>query len=123
MLDRIQRFVRLQRKMPWTIAELDRVLAALGCTPARSEGLDGTVLVRARLIAQWRQRFGLPLDQLLGWVAGIDTRPSAEGGASLYERLFHDRSLQASATAAFELDATGTALHQPVRLDRVPTAA
>jgi hypothetical protein len=118
VLDRIQRFLRLQRKTPWTIPEFDRVLAALGCTPQRAEGFDGAVLARARRVAQWQQRFGLPLDELLAWVAGIDHRPAADGGASPYERLFHDRSLQASASAAFELDATGAALRKPVRLDR-----
>jgi hypothetical protein len=97
---RLHRFLRLAKKLGWTIHETDLVLDALGetdiapTTIAKLEGL--TVLRRATK---------LPLDQLAVLWGPID----AYGGKSLYARLFLNKAVQ-RIDDAFKPDAWGDLL-------------
>ncbi len=78
-LDRLHRFTRLWKRTPWTIEELDLVVAHLG-------GADGglPVIGVASLVALGK-RFGLAADELCGLCGVMPT--------ALFDRLFNAASL------------------------------
>jgi hypothetical protein len=126
--DRLHRFVRLQRKTGWSIREFDKVLGALGLDAGPAVAPEATwinaeVLVGARDIRVLQQRLGLPLDELLSWFADIDTEPAADASPSLYDRLFHNQSLQGGVMSAFELSGAATARQCSIELNEANRAA
>lgn len=84
-LDRLHRFVRLWRKLPWTIGELDRVLTALDVTEL---GDNQLIAIAAARDAQ--ERLHVTPDELCG-LCGL--LPRLPDGNSLFERLFNPPSL------------------------------
>jgi hypothetical protein len=64
---KIHRFVRLQRRLGWTVADLDRVLVALGAS-----AMDRDALVAVSMVERLRRRTGLEIRELAGWLGEID---------------------------------------------------
>jgi hypothetical protein len=127
--DRLQRFIRLWRKLGWTIDETDKALVGLAATPATSvvpatcpdlphvdyrvtpAFLHELVAVRKLLDST-----GLPLDKLLAFWAEI----GSAGEKSLYSKLFLTHNLIAIDTV-FQPDAQGNFLTQPAKItDHIP---
>ena len=69
-LDRLHRFVRLQRRLGWTAADLDRAIAVLG-----GGVLDETLLLRLATMQRLRSVLdGASVADVLSWWGPIDTR-------------------------------------------------
>jgi len=93
LANRIVRFVRLWRKLGWTIFDLDRALFAF------DSELTADSLVHLSHLLRLRKRFNLPVPRLAAFWADIDTfRYANEGDAdkpllpSLYDQLFRSRA-------------------------------
>lgn len=86
ILDRLHRFTRLWRKLPWTIPELDLVLVAL--KTGASVSLDPTRLDQIASLLDIQARLGIPVDQLLALFTPIPTT-APPNGRSLFDRLFN----------------------------------
>ncbi len=80
-LDRMHRFARLWKKLPWSIAELDRVLTALGDTRLGETSL--AAVARAREV---QGRLRTSVDETIALFAALPQRPE---GSSLFDRLFN----------------------------------
>ena len=103
---KIHRFVRLWRKLGWTIHETDLVLAALGeanITPATISKLESVLLLKTAT--------KLTPDQLAVFWGNIDTY----GKKSLYRKLFLNRAVQ-QIDEAFKADARGDYLQDESEL-------
>ncbi|HVK55413.1 MAG TPA: hypothetical protein VM532_10340, partial [Burkholderiales bacterium] len=102
---RIARFVRLWRKLGWSMRDLDRAFTAFapGDTP---EDLD-VFLVHLSIVQRLRAQLNVPLLRLLSWWSNIDhirtshvqavyTDHDVSGqprGGSLYEQLFRNKTV------------------------------
>jgi hypothetical protein len=108
-LDRIHRFVRLQRRLGWTAPELDRALAAAGAGEITPD-----VLRWLADVLRLRRRFAkVGFDALLGWWGAAVGVASYRGEPSLYDRLFLNRAVhtqQDEIEAVFGLNAARTEL-------------
>ncbi len=100
-LDRINRFIRLQRTLPWSTADLDAILRTLDA----QELSDDTLLHLAgikRLTTLLRTRLATVLSW---WSIHLDTEGSG-GQPSLYSQVFRDPTVHvAPDPAIFELNA------------------
>ncbi|MBI5909226.1 MAG: hypothetical protein HY848_04665, partial [Betaproteobacteria bacterium] len=94
---KIHRFIRLWKKLGWSIHETDLVLAALGADDITAETIGK--LESASLLYTASKR---PLNQLAVLWGSIDTY----GDDSLYKKLFLSKSVR-KLDAAFEADAWG----------------
>jgi hypothetical protein len=103
-LTRLHRFIRLWRKLDWSIADLDRALTALGATDLTPDAID-------RIAQILRLQRGLAVSQLqvlLTLWADIDTH----GDDALYTKLFLNKAtLQID--SAFVPNASGAVLTDP----------
>ena len=110
-------FVRLQRKLGWTIRELDQALSAL--QPLQQEhgvlSLTEHFLIQVSHIEQLRARFNMPLVKLMSWWRHIDTAeydvPGTPKAPSFYEQLFQNKTLLGSGDEIwwkFSLNNVGT---------------
>lgn len=106
---RLQQFVRLWRKMGWTIDETDKAVTGLWHPDAKErQNEDSTALITPHLLDQLvavkeiQEITGLELLKVLTFWATISTR----GKESLYSRLFLTRSL-ASIDSIFVADDYG----------------
>ncbi len=102
-LDRIHRFVRLQRKLNWSICELDVALHVL-----LPNDLGDDFLVSLSHVKHLLDTLKVPLIEMLSWWANIDTH-SCDDEPSLYERLFLNKTVTTLADI-FELNAAGSEL-------------
>lgn len=107
-LNRIERFIRLRRKLGWSVYELDVVLTALG------GALNAQTLVNLSFIHALRERLEVDLPVIASWVAGLDTRPylgdDDEQHPSYYAALFLNRTVGgADEVAPFEPESLGGA--------------
>ena len=84
-LNRLYRFTRLLRALPWTIAELDLILAQLEAT-GWPMGAEPDILYRIVQILDLRGRWSVPADQLCALWSPIPTTPKP---GSLFDRLFN----------------------------------
>src|SRR5438034_6424031 len=66
-LSKMHRFIRLWRRLGWSIADLDRTLAALQATT-----IDDPLLEKLALVTQLQKELELPLPALLSFRANID---------------------------------------------------
>src|SRR5262249_34401292 len=83
-MSKLHRFIRLWRKLDWSLCALDKVCTALGVT----EITDRFLADLAQVV--WLQReLRLPLQQLLSLWAHIDT----EGDDAVYLQLFQNRAV------------------------------
>ncbi|HEV7762652.1 MAG TPA: neuraminidase-like domain-containing protein, partial [Acidimicrobiales bacterium] len=99
-LDRLHRFLRLGRKLPWTIAELDYALERLAAPPvgaglpaviaAPALGQTKGTLERIADLVDLNAAWDLPVDELF---AVVDAVPAVglgpAGTTSLFDRLFN----------------------------------
>ena len=86
-LERLHRFVRLQRALNWTSPQLDRVIAA-GNNQGR---LDRAMLRVVAAVRQLATRLALDVDDVLCFFSPLETHPYPdEGTQPRYDRLFLD---------------------------------
>jgi hypothetical protein len=103
----MHRFIRLWRKLGWTMADLDRAFIALNKDDITPEFLQ-TLAEVARLQAL----LNLPLDQLLSFWSDVD----ADGRDSLYIKLFQNTAVLNPVDDDFRLV-------YEVQLDNLPSLA
>lgn len=93
--DRMQRFIRLWRKLGWKMVEVDKAITGLGMTNSSPSQITYEItpdfLDKLRYIPRLLATTGLPLIKLLAFWADIDTY----GDRSLYRQLFLTHNLQA----------------------------
>lgn len=110
--ERSARFIRLWRKLGWTMRDLDHVLTALGAAQ-----LDDKVLTQVSHLARLHKALKLPANRLAAWSAAQLAEPQllswwsatyvdheASGQPvqpSLYERLFRDKAVTNPLDPAF----------------------
>lgn len=99
-LNRIQRFLRLWRKLDLTMDELDRLIQ---CSKLNSGSLDELFLVRLQSARTLQDRLTLTVEELLCF---YENMPSA-GESSLYQRVFLNQALVEPVDEAFTLAAMG----------------
>jgi hypothetical protein len=83
-LDRMHRFARLSQKLPWSIAELDRVLNALG-----DRALSETSLPVVASVREVQMRLGISVDETIALFGPL---PQSPARISLFDRLFNSGS-------------------------------
>lgn len=83
--NRINRFIRLSRRLGWTVRDLDRAILALA-----SPDIDVALIISLRITKRLMPVLKLPLAAVLSFWADIDT----QGSDSLFERLFRSRAMQ-----------------------------
>ncbi len=118
VLQRLHRFVRLQRRLGWDPYELDAAIQLLqpAPVPAGLPQLNPTLLRQLRAVGAAAGRFGIPVPSALALFGGIDTYappplPGDEAAnRSLYSSLFQNVSVLTPNDASFDLDASGQQL-------------
>ncbi len=84
----LHRFLRLQRRLGWTIRELDQVVMASG--GAIDDACLEVIAVVQRLHKEWE----VPIPILASWFGDIDTQPRDSGATpSYYEQVFQNRAV------------------------------
>ncbi len=111
-LDRCHLFLRLLRKLGWTMRNLDKVITAL-----RADNLDENFLLQLSNIKRLHDRLSVPLVNMMSWWGNIDTISytdyTTQGQPmipSIYERLFLDKTVIRQEPNPFILNDTGTEL-------------
>jgi len=113
--DKLQRFIRLWRKLGWTIHDVDRMLTALGMSTAAEVNDD--FLIRLGQAVRLQRDLNLPLAETLSFWNKIDTHGDdveTRRENSLYARLFQNRNVRilvAPTADPFELNADGSELN------------
>ncbi|WP_406466397.1 neuraminidase-like domain-containing protein [Streptomyces sp. NBC_01594] len=102
-LRRIAVFLRLWRKLRWTMPELDTALLAFG---AAEDGASPDLLTELARLKRLRQTSDADLPTLLSLWGALDTR----GPTSPYHRLFQNRSVQNPIDGDFQLRPGGDEL-------------
>lgn len=97
VLDRMHRFTRLWKKVPWTIEELDRVLNALS-----NNSLGEQALIAISQVRDIQNRLAITSDETCAMFSLIPRTPS---GASLFDRLFNPPTIVVT-DGAFPKDTT-----------------
>ncbi|MGH8542927.1 MAG: neuraminidase-like domain-containing protein, partial [Gammaproteobacteria bacterium] len=117
VLDRIQRFVRLQGKLNWSFRELDAALRAL----PPYELTDG-FLVQLAHVVQLQADLQVPVLEILSWWSSIDTVRFGDQ-PSLYEKLFLGKVVSDPPDVDFRLNSDGDELVDSTGLieDHKPT--
>ncbi|MBI4538056.1 MAG: hypothetical protein HY704_00930 [Gemmatimonadetes bacterium] len=91
-LDRLRRFIRLWRKLGWTVLELDKALTALS-----AKDLDDDLLLDLAQIQRIRDAIRIELVSLLSWWAALDTKEDRDTAddrvTPLYDRVFLNRAV------------------------------
>ncbi len=87
-LERMHRFTRLWRHVPWSIKELDLVLSRLADTRARN-AIPVSSLEDLADILSLQRRFDLTVEDLCAWWGDLPHEPVVEGKESLFDRLFN----------------------------------
>ncbi len=106
VLSRLHRFVRLWRKLGWSIEEVDKVLRSLSVAPA-SPTLSNEVLVRIAHVTEIRQALNAPVLEVLALWGAVDTA----GPTSLYQTLFQDEKFAKAVRESFRLRSDRQELH------------
>ncbi|MGZ8842403.1 MAG: neuraminidase-like domain-containing protein, partial [Pyrinomonadaceae bacterium] len=88
-LDRIHRFVRLWRKLPWSIEELDYVLGRLK-TQGLANGIDGNALNQILDLLELNAKWSLPIDELMA-LSDVFPEKGLREPTSLFDRLFNQQ--------------------------------
>jgi hypothetical protein len=83
-LSLMHRFIRLWKKLGWTIEELDKTMTALKATD-----IDQQFIVSLSAVKQFQAALGIPLLQVLSFWADLDT----DGRNSLYLTLFQNQTM------------------------------
>ncbi|WP_019500352.1 neuraminidase-like domain-containing protein [Pseudanabaena sp. PCC 6802] len=92
-LDRINRFVRLAKKLNWSFADLDWVLTSIGVTGTKDIDLDA--IQKIAKIAQLQAKLNLPLDVLCSFWHDIKTIGvgDAETSQARFDLIFNNAEL------------------------------
>jgi len=113
--DRLHRFVRLQRRLGWSVYETDSAVALLQAGTPNGLGRLNVLLLRQLFAVRTAvKRFGIPVAAAVALLARIETRdvPPLPGEErprhSLYRELFQNRMVLNPVDEDFALDATGT---------------
>ena len=114
-LDRIHRFVRLWRRLGWTMSDLDRIISTFGS--GTSSDITPATLIVLSLMQRLHHQLKLPIQVLASWFAGLDTRKIVEHTQegtpelpSLYATIFLRPALHVPPDTDFELNDAGTEL-------------
>lgn len=84
----IHRFGRLQRRLGYSIREMDQAVTAF------QPNIDDNLLVSLAAVERLRARFGLPVPVVLSWFADIDTwRHDESSPPSFYEQVFQNKAV------------------------------
>ncbi|MFB9235537.1 neuraminidase-like domain-containing protein [Plantactinospora siamensis] len=86
-LDRLHRLARLVRRLPWSVAETDLLLAQL--RPGDPGRLDAAVLTDLLDVLDVHARFALPAEQNSALWAPVPTVALPGASGSLFDRLFN----------------------------------
>lgn len=124
MLSRFCRFVRLQRLLGWSVAELDAALAVFSLS-----GSDDTVEIPLLVFShlqRLRERLALPVIELLSLYTDLNRLPAPAGsqpGETFLDAVFFSRKVvprsqeeDASSTKFYELLHTETTLQSPPKV-------
>jgi len=118
-LVRVHRFLRLWRKLKWSMYDLDKTLKAFGMTGFNANGtprdrkeyLTSGHMKRLAQVGQLRRRFNCGTDEVLAlwWNIGADQYPDFETERptpipSLYEKLFRNKAVLQPLSLAFTPD-------------------
>jgi hypothetical protein len=87
-LDRMHRFTRLWRHVPWSIKELDLVLHKLRLAGLGS-GIEEVTLQHLTTTLMVQQRFGLSIEEMCALWSYLPEDSVTEGKESLFDRLFN----------------------------------
>lgn len=104
VLERIEHFVRLRRKLGWSVPELDAALRALG-----GSGITTGLLIDLARILELREAVKVPLIEMLSWWHTIDT-VSYRNRPSLYDQMFLNKGVLNPVDPAFALNRDRTEL-------------
>lgn len=107
VLDRLHRFVRLQRKLDWPIQELGALLRVLDV-----DALDEDALLRLVHAKHVRERLHPSWDTLVTWWSSVIETLGRDGKPSLYERIFNDPTINPPTVSIFALNNARTELLQ-----------
>lgn len=107
-LDRMHRFVRLQRKLGWPIAELGNTFAILGITTLNDEALSQLAAVK-----RVREAITAPFETVLTWWSARISTQSNNDQPSLYDRIFNDPTVNPPVVDVFQLNPARTELLNP----------
>jgi hypothetical protein len=121
--DRLQRFLRLWRKLGWRMLDVDRMLTALRVDTARLVNED--FLIKLGQAVRLQRDLNLPLSDALSFWNNIDTNGDdieTRRENSLYARLFQNRNLAVPAPDTFTLNADGSELNTPGHISDVEPA-
>ncbi len=111
VLSRSHRFVRLWRKLGWTIAETDKSICAFAPDP-EIPSLTNEVVVRLAHLSALRNELRISCAQALAFWKPIDTAEPA----SLYKKLFDNPAIFKSQDEDFRLTPNGKELVHSERL-------
>jgi peptidoglycan hydrolase-like protein with peptidoglycan-binding domain len=117
VLDRIHRFVRLRRRLSWTIRELDLAVQVFqGDVADPNDRLAPRLIEQLAAAHQLHKEFDISLERLFTLWGGIDTRRGSrddpDGEDSLYDQLFLNPAVLKPVDAAFTLNAARDDLAQ-----------
>lgn len=121
---RAVRFVRLWRKLDWSMRDLDRALTALGVNVANDlpqakiqfgatgeAPIDATILTKLSHVRRLQEQLGVSAERLLAFWGPIDgalytdhNSPDQQRFPSLYEQLFRNKQVINPPDAAFPQD-------------------
>lgn len=116
-LGRMHRFLRLWRKLAWTMRELDKAITGLQPTDANNNvNLTEDFLKQLSHIQRLRTELKkVPLINMLSWWASIDTANHDDGTKSLYEQLFLNKAVMNPLDPIFNLNPAGDELADPTK--------
>lgn len=119
-LDRLHRFVRLQRQLGWTPVVLDQALVALNA-PNAVPSLSDAILLQLASVQQLSIDLAQPVASLLPFWGLLDTAPGEGDAPSLYAQLFQNPAVIQSSSSgdAFALNAQKSELAHPPTLTSV----
>lgn len=92
VLDRIQRFIRMWRQVPWSMTELDLVLDSLSEANLAKDLKQEAVICIAGLL-DIQKRLKMSVEELCALFYLIPNKPVKAGEPSLFERLFEQDEL------------------------------
>jgi hypothetical protein len=122
-LDRLHRFYRLSRRVPWTIPELDRTLRRLKDSGLAASLDEPRVLAWISGLSLLQERLGLDVEQLCGlWTRMPNDAHDDQPG--LFDALFNPPQLAALGTPiAYTDDPSRLFLHPSFRPRWIPVPA
>jgi hypothetical protein len=92
-LDRINRFVRLAKKLNWSFAELDWVLHSIGVTETKD--IDENAIIQIAKIKQLAAAFNQPLDVVCSFIFDLKTIGvgDSQNSQALFDIIFNNSKL------------------------------